>query len=325
MNPLLRPGRIVLALALLLGCSRSVRADQFVSFDYPATNVSTYPSAINNNRVIVGTFVDSSSVNKGFVRNADGSFSAPIVAPNDNLGFTRANGINDAGTLVGDFEEFDSGTSSTAFHGYFLSGGTFSQFDVGGPFSTTLWGINNGGHVSGTFGSSVQANQGFLDNSSNAFTYPGSTSTFSYGTNNSNQIVGEYTDSSNNTHGFLRDSNGTLTPIDYPGAILTRAFGINDQGTIVGEYEDSGSAFHGFFDKGSVFTSYDVPVADALSTRISGINNDGDFIGSFSDANGTHGFEELVPEPGSLTLLSIGVLGLAGYARRFLGFGTISP
>jgi hypothetical protein len=97
------------------------------TFVYPGTVISTQPQKINETGDIVGIFDDSNSVRRGFVRFSNGSFSAPIVDPNDTVGFTEARGINNPGTVVGDYAVSDGNN-----HGFFLSGGTFTEYDVPG-------------------------------------------------------------------------------------------------------------------------------------------------------------------------------------------------
>src|SRR5215469_15363734 len=92
------------------------------TFDYPGTGNSTFPQKINERGDIVGSFLDSSGVSRGFVRFSDGSFSAPIVDPNDTVyGFTEGRGINNLGTVCGDYFGSDGNN-----HGFFLSSGTFT-------------------------------------------------------------------------------------------------------------------------------------------------------------------------------------------------------
>ena len=64
------------------------------TFDYPGTGNVTEPQKINERGDIVGAFIDSNGVTRGFVRFSNGSFSAPIVDPNDTVGFTEGRGIN---------------------------------------------------------------------------------------------------------------------------------------------------------------------------------------------------------------------------------------
>src|SRR5207237_5715516 len=109
------------------------------TFDYPGTGiVTTSPQKINERGDIVGEFIDSSGVVRGFVRFSDGSFSAPIVDPNDTVGFTEGRGINNSRTVCGDYASPDGNN-----HGFFLSGGTFTEYDVPGAVSTAVLGIND--------------------------------------------------------------------------------------------------------------------------------------------------------------------------------------
>src|SRR6516225_374852 len=101
---------------------------------------------------VMGTFAQqaapsgSSEVVRGFVRFSDGSFSAPIVDPNDTVGFTEGRGINNPRTVVGDYVISD-GTG----HSFLLSGSTFTEYDVPGAVFTAVLGINNPGDFTGTF------------------------------------------------------------------------------------------------------------------------------------------------------------------------------
>ena len=101
------------------------------TFDYPGTGNLTEPQKINDQGDIVGIYLDSNLVSRGFVRFSDGSFSDPIVEPNDTVGFTQARGINNSGTVCGDYASSDSNE-----HGFFMSGGTFTEYDIPGALST---------------------------------------------------------------------------------------------------------------------------------------------------------------------------------------------
>src|SRR4026209_1231038 len=123
------------------------------TFDYPGTGNQTLPQKINERGDIVGEFIDSSGVTRGFVRFSDGSFSDPIVDPNDTVGFTEGRGINNSRTVCGDYA-----TSDGNLHGFFLSGGTFTEYDIPGAVFTAVLAINNPADFAGTFidGSGIQ-------------------------------------------------------------------------------------------------------------------------------------------------------------------------
>jgi probable HAF family extracellular repeat protein len=102
---------------------------------------------------------------------------------------------------------------------------------------------------------------------------------------------------------------GTFSMIDVPGASYTRATGVNDAGHIVGYFGDSEGVGHGFLDVDDAFSTIDVPGASL--TFLSGINSAGNIVG-----NGW-GFP-FIPEPTSLTIFSVGLLGLGLAFRRQL-------
>src|SRR5213596_4025113 len=126
--------------------SSSGSIEVIMTFDYPGAGNLTLPQKINERGDVVGEFIDSNGVTRAFVRFSDGSFSDPIVDPNDTVGFTEGRGINNSRTVVGDYE-----TSDLNQHGFFLSGGTFTEYDVPGGVTTNVLGINDLGDFAGTF------------------------------------------------------------------------------------------------------------------------------------------------------------------------------
>ena len=114
------------------------------TFDYPGAGNLTLPQKINERGDVVGDFIDSNGVSRGFVRFSDGSFSEPIVDPNDTVGFTEGRGINNSRTVAGDYFGTDGN-----IHSFFLSGGTFTEYDVPGAPGTNLLRINDAGDFTG--------------------------------------------------------------------------------------------------------------------------------------------------------------------------------
>src|SRR5438105_13258249 len=126
-------------------------------FDYPGTGNLTRRQKINNNDEIFGEFVDSSGITRGFFRYHNGTFSVPIVEPDDTAGFTEGRGLNDSRDAVGDFIGSDG-----LLHGYLLTGHTFTQYDIAGSTSTETLGINNAGDFTGNYtDGSTGINQAF--------------------------------------------------------------------------------------------------------------------------------------------------------------------
>jgi hypothetical protein len=225
---------------------------------------------------------------RGFVRFSDGSFSAPIVDPNDTVGFTEGRGINDSGTVCGDYT-----TSDGESHGFFLSGGTFTEYDVPGAVNTAVLGINNAADFAGNFDPGTGILQALISvgGTITSFSVPGAVQTNAYQINNSKQlVVGYYVDSSGIPHGYYRDANGALHfPIDPPGSTTTILFGDNNKNWVVGRYADASGVTHGlFFTAPNNFFTFDYP--GSTFTSLNGINDQGLICGRYVDASGiAHG------------------------------------
>ena len=219
----------------------SVSIRVITTFDYPGAGNLTEPQKINDRGDIVGTYFDASLVQRGFVRFNNGKFSAPIVEPNDTGNLTQGRDINNSGTVCGDYIGSDSFD-----HGYFLSGGTFTEYNFPGAIATVVLGINNVGDFVGGFSYDGAIFQAFvsLGGTITPFSIPGASATFPQHLNRSNEVVGYY-DSSGIPHGYFRDTNGTLHfPIDPSGSAGTILFGLNDSNWMVGRYSDSSGVTH---------------------------------------------------------------------------------
>jgi hypothetical protein len=260
------------------------------TFDYPGTGNRTLPQKINERGDIVGIFIDSSGVSRGFIRFSDGSFSAPIVDPNDTVGFTEGRGINNSRTVDGDYVGGDN-----ELHSFFLSNGTFTEYDVPGALETNLLSINDAGDFTGGFdpdGSGIF--QAFVGRGGTltSFSVPSALSTFAEEINNSKHLlVGYFIDSSGILHGYYRDANGALHfPIDPTGSVATVLFGLNDRNWVVGRYADASGVTHGlFFVPPNNFFTFDYP--GSTFTSLNGISDQGNICGRFVDASGiAHGF-----------------------------------
>src|SRR5215510_1027725 len=116
------------------------------TFDYPGAGNQTLPQKINERGDVVGEYIDSNGVARAFLRYSDGSFSDPIVDPNDTVGFTEGRGINNARLVNGDYVASDG-----FVHSFFLSGGTFTEYDVPNTVQTNLLSVNDAGNFTGAF------------------------------------------------------------------------------------------------------------------------------------------------------------------------------
>ena len=283
---LLATGLFVLSSPGAVAEGGTISIDVLTTFDYPGAS-STHPMGINNVNQVVGSFADART--KGFIRAANGTFSPPLVEPNDFGLETVAAGINDSGVVSGYF------TGLTAsFLGFFLSGNSYTEFVVPGAQDTFVTGLNNAGDFVGYSSDAMTGKTAAfvsIGGSITSIVIPGASNSFAYGINSRDQYCGYYR-AARAVHGFYLDRNGILQfPVDAPEG-TTVFYGMNDRGWIVGTTTDSLGTTHGIlFVPPATFTTFDYP--GAKFTRFSGINKEGVIAGDESDdlfGNPTHGF-----------------------------------
>jgi hypothetical protein len=165
---------------------------------------------INTAGEIVGYVVDSGKNHHGFVRAANGTMTelnAPGAGTAANEG-TVAMGINKAGTIAGYYQDANKND-----HGFILAtDGTYTDINVGTLNLTIVFGINDGGVVTGTYGS----------------------------------------EAANGAEGFVRAANGTVADFIAPDAgdkgngQGTYPLVVNDAGDVAGLVLDDNQTFAGF-------------------------------------------------------------------------------
>jgi hypothetical protein len=201
-------------------------------------------------------------------------------------------GINDSNEMVLNYTD-SAGTS----HCLSISGSTVthiadpSEVGTGPGKGTSCWGINNSGHIVGSYSASTFGN-GFVY-AGGAYAdviVPGATAgTTAYGLNNVGNIVGSYADNVGQ-HGFLYTvSSATYGTLDVPGAHATLAIGINDGGTITFEWANSIFVFSGAVLYQGRYIDLNVPGASQSKAR--GINVHGSIVFNAQDTSGVwHGY-----------------------------------
>jgi hypothetical protein len=268
----------IIVLPGLMYASSGVTSYKMIEATPPGTT-SPYPSAVNKSNAVVGETTAADGTTQGF--ELKGGKYTTIIVPGSN-GFTRANGINDSGVVVGDFFL----NSDNAYHGYLMKGKKFTQYDVQlGTLSTSLFAINNAGNMAGSVGANGQPNQGFVDIGGNVTEFMANgQSTYAYSINSSNQVAGDYYDSNGYPHCFYRDASGTISLINAPNTYLTACFGINDGGEIAGIWVDFSGQIHGFLDTAGAFT--ELPFYWATS-----LNNAGSVVGIYLGPGSANGVQ----------------------------------
>ena len=240
---------------------------------------NTVGTGINNAGVIAGYYEPNSSTPRyGFTDDGHGHFTQINLSPNISSG---ANGINDAGVVVGQSYLHTVSGVTPVYTGYIDDHGTVTYLNAPGTVTSSGYtaanGINDAGHVAGDFETAYgTGNQGFLYEGGQ-FTViddpnAGPQGTSAQGINNVDQIVGFYTDSAGMTHGFI-DNNGVFTTVDDPlgvnGTLLT---GINDAGQVSGYYVDANHVDHGFV-ANQTTTLANTTISAAASLEIEGANS----------------------------------------------------
>jgi probable HAF family extracellular repeat protein len=125
---------------------------QFISLDDRSNQAVLAATGINNRSEIAGVFFDFETF-RGFTLTKD-SFEAMDV-PGQT--FTTPEGINDAGSIIGSYDDFNE-----VSHGFVRAGGVFRTVDFPGGTSSAAFGINASGQIVGIYSDSAGATHSFL-------------------------------------------------------------------------------------------------------------------------------------------------------------------
>jgi hypothetical protein len=243
---------------------------------------------VNNVGQIVGNFVDRSGSDHGFIYTR-GTFTT-IDAPGAFATFVQ--GINDAGDIVGRFDD------KTGVHGFVRVGTMFRTIALPGAQFVLPTGINNTGRIVGYFVDSAGRIHGFIDDKGtiSRVDAPGVDYVTPGGINDQGDFVGMLFNNGN-VHAFL-NTGGKYSFVDVPGSAFSASPNdINNAGDIVGAV-----GTEGYVDIDGTFSFLKMPGAHI--TRADGINDAGEIVGTGA----------LVPEPNSLVLFGV-VLLVAGATR----------
>jgi probable HAF family extracellular repeat protein len=235
-------------------------------------------------------------------------------------GFTAAEGINNAGEIVGEF------SAARQVHGFLLDKNGTHQIDFPGANRTEAANLNNRGDIVGGYRDAATGlTHGFLLKNGvfSGIDVPGAFLTAAVGINDRGQIVGDFETFDGGIHGFLLD-DGQFTFFDEPAQgfpASTRGFSINNRGRIIGIFNDTAGIEHGFLLAKGIFTQIDVP--GALVTEGGGLNDEGTIVGDFTGTDQVfHGY---ILDRGSFSQAdfpgSLGTIPFQNNARdQFVGF-----
>ena len=299
----------------------------FTTFNGPGDNGGgTTVNGVSNAGAIVGFSSDNAATPTlftNFVRQPNGTFTT-LNINGDPL--ANANGVNSAGTVVGT----TGGQAFVQDHGLtsFLPAG-----DPGNTASEVAFGINDKSNVVGQFVDNATGNTpGFVDiNGQLTVLNPvvNAAVTNAQGINNEGEVVGFYSLDGVHQHGFAfnttTDQYTLLPDPNEPNLFLTQFLGINDNGMAVGYWQDNAGDQHSFLfnlntDKYTFLDDPNEAASGLQITQITGINDSNEIVGFYVDGSGVQrGFyanPATVPEPASLVLTGLGLLGVVFLRKR---------
>ncbi len=302
----------------------------YVTLDDPSASLQgalegTLATGINDLGQIVGYYyVDEGNNTNVYSFLYNGGSYVTVADPSANLGGpgagTLANGINDAGQIVGYY--FDQTQHA---HGFVDNDGTYTTLDdplgAGGTF---VEGINNAGQIVGYYMGTDGA-RGFLYSNGIYATIDdplGVKGTYIQGINDSGQIAGYYLDTEGLPHGFVADpqvTTATLVLADGTvvtgGTLTTNDPAASDGGIIEITAGDSADVLDG--STGAVTVNAFVQVDDGAGLELLGtIDSDGTIaVGTHSGA----GAELIIDGP--VTLSGSGTIELQGSNSVITGAG----
>jgi len=256
----------------------------FTIIDVPGATL-TNGQGVNHQGDVVGTFIDASGHQHGFLRS--GGQYRTIDFPGAQLTFAR--GINDAGDIVGTYQR-PGESGGVPAHGFLLTRrGGLLALDYPGHLNTIPQRILNDGTILGCYHDTdtmgtmhgMMFHRGFSAIDMSMTMNNGATPDAAY-------VAGLFMDSDGRNKAYVMDGD-KFSALEVPGALSTAGWDVSPSRMVVGTYTDAGGAAHGFQYDGRGFTRIDAP--GTTQTRVFGINDRGDVVGNFVDTSGrTHSF-----------------------------------
>lgn len=159
--------------------------------DLPAAFDGAAVTDINNRGQVVGQTVDADGRGIGFLRDAGGKITTIKLPGRATVGDFLS--VNDHDQVVGYWDDTPGapGNEPHSQHGFIWNAGRVSRFDVPRSLSTGALGINNAGHITGSYDDPAGRHHGFLLKRGrySRIDAPGRTLTDAWGLNDRDQII----------------------------------------------------------------------------------------------------------------------------------------
>ncbi len=220
--------------------------------------VNTWVYGMNNLGDLVGAYntTGNSSNNQGFLYSHIDSSYTDITSSwlaSSSISYIKANGINDNGTIVGDYTTNQPGHYIFTITGGVQQSGIRYNNSTSYPYKPTYGNdINNNNMIPGFYIDGTYY-YGFLwDKDPNNHSWQDMSYGFKpkpYGINNFNKVVGEF----DNTRSFKYTPVSGFKEIKVKGIVELHAQDINDSDEVAGYYVDSSNVTHG-----CIIAGYDI-------------------------------------------------------------------
>jgi probable HAF family extracellular repeat protein len=296
----------------------------------------SYATGIGNNGQVYGYAYTSSGQAHATLFSGTGSGNTDL----GTLGGTVsvASGFGSTGGSTGKAVGYAYTTGNASSHATLFSGTGIDNTDLGtlGGLYSNAVDVNDNGQIVGWGSTTGNASQyaTLFDRTGNGANISlgslGGTASFALSINNSGQIVGYAFTSGNEQRATFFDSTGNGANVDLGtlGGTHSRAVDINASGQVVGNAQTANGQYDAFIWASGLMTALDTlidPLAGFDLIDATGINDLGQIAAHGLDNQGRRHALLLtlipaaatsVPEPGSLALIGVALLGLALVRKR---------
>jgi probable HAF family extracellular repeat protein len=263
----------------------------------------------NNDRITdLGTFGDDEGTASGINDSGQVTYTtgagpynrnAYITGPN-GVGMTHlgtvggdfiyigiANGLNNAGQVVGSIDSSPSIRGDGVSHAFITGPNGVGMTDLGtlgGKYSSMAYGINETGQVVGESYTAAGEEHAFITGP-NGVGMRDLGALDATGINDAGQVVGW------SSHAFITGPNGVgMTDLGTLGGKYSSAYGINETGQVVGDSYTAAGMEHAFITGPNGMGMTDLGTLDGRSSHANGINDAGQVVGDIQLDSGTKAF-----------------------------------